>query len=257
MAGRVDPEKQKLEEEDAGVLSSVICTFSVLLHISVKQLLQLWWCWCIFRTRQDQVVDVLHLAPLLMATMQSASTWTKFWKALETSSWRKLHGIIYFQVWYCLTGDGVWKKASFSGNLGTSQVHLQSYGLPLSLCSSTGMHQSRTGFFSDALDKVYNYVSITVMSTEDWYWHQRASIKGHCPFPQEYCGGWRKDKTRPLVIWVSTLSFHLCEAMLARALAVALCLSVYLSSRCSVKRDGWIDLVFGMEASFDQSYNIS
>jgi len=41
MAGRVDPEKQKLEEEDAGVLSSVICTFSVPLHISVKQLLQL------------------------------------------------------------------------------------------------------------------------------------------------------------------------------------------------------------------------
>ena len=172
-------------------------------------------------------------------------------KLKKTARYHLLPSLILLNRWRGL------KKASFSGNLGTSQVHLQSYGLPLSLCSSTGMHQSRTGFFSEALDKVYNYVSITVMSTEDWYWHQRASIKGHCHFPQEYCGGWRKDKTRPLVIWVSTLSFHLCEAMLARALAVALCLSVYLSSRCSVKRDGWIDLVFGMEASFDQSYIIS
>jgi len=44
--------------------------------------------------------------------------------------------------------------------------------------------------------------------------------------------------------------------MLARVLAMALCLSVSVSvtSRCSVEVVGRIELVFGMEASFDQSY---
>ena len=35
---------------------------------------------------------------------------------------------------------------------------------------------------------------------------------------------------------------------------VSVCLSV--TSRCSVKRDGRINVVFGMEASFDQSYTV-
>ena len=42
--------------------------------------------------------------------------------------------------------------------------------------------------------------------------------------------------------------------MLARVLAMALCLSV--TSRCSIETDGWINLVFGMKASFDQSYTV-
>ena len=43
--------------------------------------------------------------------------------------------------------------------------------------------------------------------------------------------------------------------MLVRVLAVALYLSVRLSvtRRCSIKSDGQSDLVFGMEASVDQS----
>ena len=54
------------------------------------------------------------------------------------------------------------------------------------------------------------------------------------------------------------------DAMLARVLAIALCPSVSLcvclsvTSRCSVKVVGRIELVFDMEASFDQyqSYTV-
>ena len=42
--------------------------------------------------------------------------------------------------------------------------------------------------------------------------------------------------------------------MLARVLAIARCLSV--TSRCSIKMDGRIELVFGTEASFDLSYSL-
>ena len=35
---------------------------------------------------------------------------------------------------------------------------------------------------------------------------------------------------------------------------VSVCVSV--TSRCSVEVVGWIELVFGMEASFDQSYTV-
>jgi len=45
-------------------------------------------------------------------------------------------------------------------------------------------------------------------------------------------------------------SFYACKAMLAWILAMALSLSV--TSQCSVKRDEQINLVFGMEASFNQ-----
>jgi len=45
-----------------------------------------------------------------------------------------------------------------------------------------------------------------------------------------------------------------CDTMLARVLAVSVCLSV--TSRCSIEWNEWINLVFGMEASFDQSYNV-
>ena len=41
--------------------------------------------------------------------------------------------------------------------------------------------------------------------------------------------------------------------MLARELAMALCPSVSVTSPCAIERDGQTDLVFGMEASFDQS----
>jgi len=41
--------------------------------------------------------------------------------------------------------------------------------------------------------------------------------------------------------------------MLARVLAMALCLSVSVTSRCSIEVVGRMELIFGMEASFDQS----
>jgi len=46
--------------------------------------------------------------------------------------------------------------------------------------------------------------------------------------------------------------------MLAPVLAVALCLSVSLSvtSRCSIDTDGRVDLIFGMDAFFDQFYAV-
>ena len=37
------------------------------------------------------------------------------------------------------------------------------------------------------------------------------------------------------------------DAVLSPLLAVALCLFVSVTSRCSVKRNEWINLVFGME----------
>ena len=80
---------------------------------------------------------------------------------------------------------------------------------------------------------------------------------------------------RPAVLWISTLylgiqvtalSWNACigsstfsfsyprDAMLARVLAIALCPSV--TSRCSVETDGWIELVFSMEAFFHTSYTV-
>jgi len=57
--------------------------------------------------------------------------------------------------------------------------------------------------------------------------------------------------------------FYARDATVARVLAMALCLSVsvclsvYLSQvGCSVKRNERINLVFGMEAFFDQSYTV-
>ena len=57
---------------------------------------------------------------------------------------------------------------------------------------------------------------------------------------------------------IKTFIFYPRDAMLAPVLAMALCLSVCMSvtSRCSVEVVGWIELVFGMEASFDQSYTV-
>jgi len=51
-------------------------------------------------------------------------------------------------------------------------------------------------------------------------------------------------------------TFYPRDAMLARSLAMALCLSVslYVTSRCSIEKGGRIELVFGTEASFDQLY---
>jgi len=50
--------------------------------------------------------------------------------------------------------------------------------------------------------------------------------------------------------------FYPRDSILAPVLAMALCLSVYLSvrSRCSIRRDERISLFFGMEASFDQCH---
>jgi len=48
--------------------------------------------------------------------------------------------------------------------------------------------------------------------------------------------------------------FHLCDDMPAHVLAVALCLSV--TSQCSIKTDGRVDLVFGTDASFNQSCSV-
>ena len=50
------------------------------------------------------------------------------------------------------------------------------------------------------------------------------------------------------------------DAMLARVLAMALCppvcVCVSVTSRCSIKRDKRINVLFGMEVSFDQSYSV-
>ena len=48
------------------------------------------------------------------------------------------------------------------------------------------------------------------------------------------------------------------DAMLARVLAMALCLSVRLSvtSRCSIEMSGRIELVFGKEPSLDLAYTV-
>ena len=51
-------------------------------------------------------------------------------------------------------------------------------------------------------------------------------------------------------------SFYPRDAMLARVLATALCLSVSVTSWCSVETVERIELVFGMGASFDLSYTV-
>jgi len=50
--------------------------------------------------------------------------------------------------------------------------------------------------------------------------------------------------------------FYPPDAMLARVLAMALypCLCLSVTSQCSIKRDERINMLFGVEASFDQSY---
>jgi len=49
-------------------------------------------------------------------------------------------------------------------------------------------------------------------------------------------------------------SFYPRDVVLAWVLAIALCL--YVTTRCSVEGVGRIELVFGMEASFDQFYTV-
>ena len=50
--------------------------------------------------------------------------------------------------------------------------------------------------------------------------------------------------------------FYPPDAMLARVLAMALCpcLCLSVTRQCSIKRDERINMLFGVEASFDQSY---
>jgi len=58
------------------------------------------------------------------------------------------------------------------------------------------------------------------------------------------------------------ITFYPRDAMLAQVLAMTLCLSVSVSvclsvtSRCSIEVVGRIELVFGIEASFDQFYTV-
>ena len=57
---------------------------------------------------------------------------------------------------------------------------------------------------------------------------------------------------------VSVTSFYPRDAMLARVLAMTLCpcLCPCLSSRCCIKMNERISLLFGTQASFDQSYTV-
>jgi len=69
----------------------------------------------------------------------------------------------------------------------------------------------------------------------------------------------------PICGWQSkTVRFSLTSRAILKcfyprdAMAPCLCLSVCLSvtNRCCIERDGWSNLVFGMEASFDQSCTV-
>jgi len=59
---------------------------------------------------------------------------------------------------------------------------------------------------------------------------------------------------------VFVLYFYLCDIMLVRLLAMALCPSVHLSvsvtSLSFIDIGGRMELVFSTEASFDQSYTV-
>jgi len=55
---------------------------------------------------------------------------------------------------------------------------------------------------------------------------------------------------------VEACHFYPRDAMLARVLAMFLCLCLSVTSRCSVEVIGRIKLVFGMEFFFDQSYTV-
>jgi len=59
-----------------------------------------------------------------------------------------------------------------------------------------------------------------------------------------------------MCVIMNNCCFYPRDAMLAQVLAkpkaLCLCPSVSVTSRCSIERGARIDLVFGMEASFDQ-----
>jgi len=70
----------------------------------------------------------------------------------------------------------------------------------------------------------------------------------------------RFDALDDEVLKLFLCEFHFCprDAMLARVLAIALCLSVSVSvtSRCSIETDERIGLVFDTGTSFNLSYTV-
>jgi len=100
--------------------------------------------------------------------------------------------------------------------------------------------------------------------------HNRLTSSSHRPTRRDKTVLWRRVGRCELSItcaqvvavlfynakYVSLSSFYEHDAILARVLAMALCLCPRLSvtSRCSLKWDERINMVFGMRASFDKYY---
>ena len=81
------------------------------------------------------------------------------------------------------------------------------------------------------------------------------SVELHIQSSPNFCACVTYDCGSDLLCWccntLCTSSFYPLNAMLARVLAVAPCLSV--TSQCSIKRDEWINqIIFG----FDHSYTV-
>jgi len=100
--------------------------------------------------------------------------------------------------------------------------------------------------------------------------HNRPTSSSHRPTRRDKTVLWRRVGLCELSItcaqvvavlfynakYVSLSSFYAHDAILARVLAMALCSCPCLSltSRCSLKWDERINMVFGMRASFDKYY---
>jgi len=100
--------------------------------------------------------------------------------------------------------------------------------------------------------------------------HNRLTANSHRPTRRDKTVLWRRVGRCELSItcaqvvavlfynakYVSLSSFYAHDAILARVLAMALCScpSLSVTSRCSLKWDERINMVFGMRASFDKYY---
>ena len=90
---------------------------------------------------------------------------------------------------------------------------------------------------------------------------RRLAALFRCILGRIACKTWKRGQSSPLSLSATSLFryfflFYLRDAMLARVLALAPCLRLSATSRCSSETAERIELVFGMESSFRLSYTV-
>ena len=100
-------------------------------------------------------------------------------------------------------------------------------------------------------------LSLSVWRRDCGQVHEARGIRGEACNASLSCHWW-KINFRRLVSMKFEAVFYPRDAMVARVLAIwpGVCLSVSITSRCSIELTGRIELAFGTEASFDLSYSV-